>query len=269
MNNFLNHSDIVNENIKKLRLAHDFKEHSLKWSEYAASHHYVHNLTWMGRPILQVPQDIYAIQELCWLIKPDLIIETGVAHGGSLVLSASLLALLDYAEAMESKTILNPLVSKRKVIGIDVEIRKHNRESIQKHPLNHLICLIEGSSTSPSVISEVAEQAKNFNNILVFLDSNHTHDHVLAELVAYAPLVTKGSYCVVWDSGIDDFPEGFVTDRPWGKGNNPKTALFSYMSTLNKYSKDKSGNPINFVIDKDIEAKIMITAASDGFLKRT
>ena len=269
MNHFVNHSEFVKENIKKLKLAHDFKRHSLKWSEHAATYNYVHNLTWMGRPILQVPQDIYAIQELCWLIKPDLIIETGVAHGGSLILSASLLALLDYVDAVESKNSFNPLVSKRKVIGIDIEIRQHNREFIQQHPLNNLIKLIEGSSIAPSVISEVTEQAKNFKNILVFLDSNHTHDHVLAELVAYAPLVSEGSYCVVWDSGIDDFPEGFVTDRPWGKGNNPKTALFSYLHTLHEEGKNKSGDSINFVIDKDIEAKLMITAATDGFLRRT
>jgi len=256
--------DITN-NIREKK---EFKDHCIKWSEYASRLNYVHNLSWMGRPILQVPQDIYAIQELCWLIKPDLIIETGVAYGGSLILSASLLAMLDYCDAVETNTMIDPIASKRKVIGIDVEIRKHNREAIESHPLNHMIKLIEGSSIDPDVISGVIEKAKFYKKILVFLDSNHTHSHVLAELEAYAPLVSHGSYCVVWDTGIDDFPDGFVTDRPWGKGNNPKTALVYYLKNLEKDGRDRFGMPINFVIDKDIESKIMITAASDGFLKR-
>ena len=212
---------------------------------------------------MQTPQDIYAMQELIWTVKPDLIIETGVAHGGSLIMSASMLALLDYCYAMNSRVVegrCEKLVlwkSKRKVIGIDTDIRPHNRSEIEAHPLNHLIELIEGSSTDIHVFNLVSAIAQKYNNIMVFLDSNHTHDHVLTELRAYAPLVTVGSYCVVWDTGIEDLPESFCSDRPWGRGNNPKTAVYEYLKHTDR-----------FKIDKTIEYKLAITAAPDGFLRR-
>lgn len=217
---------------------------------------YAHNFFWFGVPILQEPQDLQAIQEICWEVKPDIVIETGIAYGGSLIMSASMLALLDYCEAIEHGETLDPGASKRQVLGIDIEIRPHNREAIEAHPLAHLIKMIEGSSVAPDVVEQVKAVAKGYKKVLVFLDSNHTHEHVLAELEAYAPLTSVGSYCVVWDTGIEDLPVGFCTDRPWGKGNNPKTAVWEFLKTNDC-----------FEIDKEIECKLLITASPDGFLK--
>jgi len=218
---------------------------------------YSYNYEWMTRPIIQYPQDIVAVQEVIWKVKPDLIIETGIAHGGSLVFSASMLALLDYCDALESEEMLDPCNPKRKVIGVDIDIRTHNREALDQHPMRNRMELIEGSSISPDIISKVHEYAKSFERIIVFLDSNHTHDHVLAEMEAYAPLVTSGSYCVVFDSIIEDLPESVTGDRPWGPGNSPKTALWKYLD-----------NNSNFIIDKHIQEKLLITVAPDGYLLR-
>ncbi len=266
------HSDYSDEVSKSIGLAtkgKDFLGLSNIWLREAVRHNYAYNFSWFGRPILQIPQDIYAIQEIVWNVKPDLIIETGIAHGGSLILNASMLALLDYCEAVESGQMLNPHKSLRRVLGIDIEIRPHNREAIEAHSLTHLIQLIEGSSTDEKVVNEVRSRAKEFRNILVFLDSNHTHDHVLGELEAYAPLAAIGSYCVVWDTGVEDLPVDFCADRPWGKGNNPKTAVWEYLRRLNREQrKGADGALLRFEIDKVIEHKLVITASSDGFLKR-
>lgn len=218
---------------------------------------YSYNFSWQGRPIIQYPQDIAAMQELIWSIQPDLIIETGIAHGGSLIFSASMLALLDMNEAIESGSTLNPSVSNRKVLGIDVDIRSHNRLAIEAHPMSSRIQMIEGSSVDSDIIRSVHEVAKTHSRILVCLDSNHTHDHVLAELHAYAPLVSPGSYCVVFDTIIEDLPDEMFPDRPWGPGNNPKTAAWKYLES----------HP-EFEIDKEIQSKLLITVAPDGFLKR-
>jgi len=218
---------------------------------------YAYNFFWLGTPIIQEPQDIQAIQEICWQVKPDLIIETGIAHGGSLIMSASMLALLDYSEAAKHGDVFDPKASKRQVIGIDIDIRPHNRKAIETHPMSHLITMIEGSSTAPEVITQVKSMASGYKKILIFLDSNHTHNHVLAELEAYAPLTSVESYCVVWDTGIEDLPENFCTDRPWGKRDNPKTAVYEYIKN-NDY----------FKVDKIIEQKLLLTAAPDGFLQR-
>ncbi|MDX8378138.1 MAG: cephalosporin hydroxylase family protein, partial [Mariprofundales bacterium] len=211
----------------------------------------------LGRPIIQYPQDMVAMQELIWQIKPDLIIETGIAHGGSLIMSASMLAMLDYCDAVEAGLPLIPNDSKRKVLGLDIDIRTHNRTAIEAHPMAHLIEMIEGSSIAPEIIAQVHDIAGNYKKIMVCLDSNHTHDHALAELEAYAPLVTKNSYCVVFDSVIEDLPDNACTDRPWGKGNNPKTAVWEYLKT----------HP-EFEIDTSIQNKLLITVAPDGYLKR-
>lgn len=259
----------VENNIKNIENDNDFRGLTNVWVRESIRHSYSHNFSWLGRPVIQVPQDVYAVQELIWKVKPDLVIETGIAHGGSLILSASLLALLDYCDAVNNNKYLVPFESKRRVIGVDIDIRAHNRQAITEHPMAHLIEMIEGSSVSETVVNIVKNRAQNFKKILVFLDSNHTHDHVLAELEAYAPLVSLGSYCVVWDSGIEDLPTGFITDRPWGKGNNPKTALFSYINKLNnEVVVGSDGCKLNFCIDKTLESKIMITASTDGFLKR-
>jgi len=218
---------------------------------------YSYNFRWMGRPIIQYPQDIVAMQELIWQLRPDLVIETGVAHGGSLILSASVLALLDVCDAIQAGRALPPGESRRKVLGIDIEIRPHNRAAVEAHPMASRIRLIEGSSVAPEVVRQAREMAAQHERILVCLDSNHTHDHVLAELNAYAPLVSVGSYCVVFDTVIEDLPGNLFPDRPWGPGNNPKTAVREYLDS----------HP-EFVIDGPLEDKLLITVASGGYLRR-
>ncbi len=218
---------------------------------------YSYNFTWMGRPVIQYPQDIVAMQELVWQIKPDLIIETGIAHGGSLIFSASMLAQLDICEAIETGVSFNPRESRRKVLGIDIDIRAHNRAAIEAHPMATRIRMIQGSSIAPDIIAQVHAIAANHSRVLVCLDSNHTHDHVLAELEAYAPLVSAGSYCVVFDTIIEDMPESMFPDRPWGPGNNPKTAVREYLK-----------NHPEFQVDQSIQHKLLITVAPDGYLRR-
>jgi len=231
---------------------------------------YSYNFSWMSRPIIQYPQDILAMQELVWEVRPNLIIEAGIAHGGSLILSASLLAMLDYCDAVAAGIQLDPAKSARKVLGVDIDIRAHNRIAIEAHPLSHLIDMIEGSSILPNIISKVHEYAKKYQRIMIVLDSNHTHDHVLGELNAYAQLTSIGSYCVVFDTVVEDLPaEAIANGRPWKKGNNPKTAVWEFMSRLeseNKFSID--GQKLNFIIDKSMENKLVLSVATDGFLKR-
>lgn len=259
----------VEENIKKIGEDRDFQDITQTWVKSSIKHNYAQNFTWLDRPIIQVPQDIYAIQEIIWKVKPDLIIETGIARGGSLIMSASMLALLDYCDAVSQEQVLNPLKSKRRVLGIDIDIREHNRVALEQHPLFHMIQMYEGSSIDPMIVNKVKKTASSFNKILIFLDSNHTHDHVLQELKAYAPLTSKGSYCVVWDTGVEDLPEGFCSDRPWGKGNNPKTAVHEYLKELAHTQRENEHKEnLNFEIDKSIEHKISITASPDGFLYR-
>jgi cephalosporin hydroxylase len=218
---------------------------------------YSYNFSWMGRPIIQYPQDIVAVEELIWKVQPDLIIETGIAHGGSLILSASILALIEYSEAVAEGTTLDPAKPKRRVLGVDIDIRAHNKVAIEAHPMHQRIKMIQGSSIADDIIGQIKDYATGFKKIMVFLDSNHTHDHVLAELKAYAPLTSVDSYCVVFDTIVEDLPDGLYPDRPWSRGNNPKTAVWSYL---------KSNS--DFVIDKDIENKLMISVAPDGYLKR-
>lgn len=259
----------VAANIKGIGEDTDFLGLSRMWNREAIRHSYALNFTWLGRPVIQTPMDLYAIQELIWTCRPDLIIETGIAHGGSLVMSASQLALLDYCDAVAAGTPLDPKASRRKVVGIDVDIRAHNRAGIDAHPLRHKIHTIEGSAIVPEIAAQVTAHAQGYDRVMVVLDSNHTHEHVLAELELYAPLVSKGSYCVVWDTGVEDLPDSMCADRPWGKGNNPKTAVWEYMRRLkDEGRKARDGGALNFNYDYTIEHKIAITAAPDGFLKR-
>ena len=218
---------------------------------------YSYNFSWLGRPIINYPLDIVAVQELIWKVKPDLIIETGIAHGGSLLLSVSRLALLEYCDAEKNRELLDPANPRRKVLGIDIDIRAHNREAIEAHPLFSRVAMIEGSSIDDSIISKVRDCAKGSEKIMVFLDSNHTHEPVVKELEAYAPLVTKGSYCVVFDTLVEDMPKDTFPDRPWDLGNNPKTAVWEFLKSHKE-----------FIIDKKIENKLLITVAPDGYLKR-
>ena len=220
---------------------------------FARSHQfqYSYNFSWLTRPIIQYPQDIVAFQEVISQVKPDLILETGIAHGGSLVLSASLLCLLDVMDGID------PRQSPRKVIGVDIDIRPHNRQALDEHPLRFKMELIQGSSIDPEIIQQVRSHADGVDRVLVSLDSNHTHEHVLAELNAYADLVSVGSYCIVFDTVVEDLPAGSFPDRPWDVGNNPKTAVHEWLKS----------HP-QFEIDKGINNKLLISVAPDGYLKR-
>lgn len=232
---------ILNAEDKKL------KNNAKAFMRSSIQSQYSYNFFWLGRPIIQYPQDVIAIQEIIWAVKPDLIIETGIAHGGSLIFSASMLELNAACGGPQGAEVL----------GIDIDIRAHNREAIEAHPMFKRISMIEGSSLAHDIIEQVKSVAARKQRVLVCLDSNHTHDHVLAELNAYALLTTPGSYCVVFDTLIEDLPDDMFPDRPWGKGNNPKTAVWEFLKT----------HP-EFVADKEIENKLLMTAAPDGFLKR-
>jgi cephalosporin hydroxylase len=229
------------ENIRKMQKDLSLKELALKFLVKSFRYNYSYNFDWLGRPFIQVPQDIVALQEIIWKTKPDLIIETGIAHGGGLIFYASMLELLGEGE----------------VIGIDVEIRPHNRKEIEKHPLSKRIIMFEGSSTDDKIVREVEKIVKRHKKVMVCLDSLHTHEHVLNELNIYSKFVTKGNYLVVFDTIIEFFPKGFFKDRPWDKGNNPYTAVKEFL----KHNK-------NFVVDKEIENKLLITCAPGGYLLR-
>jgi len=231
-------------------LAHDWIFHSMQEK-------YLYNFDWLGRPIIQYPEDMVAVQELVWKIRPTMIIETGIAHGGSLVLSASMLALLDYCDAAESGSSLTPRQSKRRVVGVDIDIRDHNRRAIEAHPLSHMISMVEGSSIDQSTVDKVRQLASGHERVMVFLDSNHTHEHVLQELKLYGVMTSIGSYCVVFDTFVEDMPPKYFADRPWDKGNSPKTAVEAFVQIDNR-----------FVIDRGIDQKLLITVAPSGYLKR-
>jgi cephalosporin hydroxylase len=208
---------------------------------------YSYNFSWLGRPIIQYPQDIVAMQELIWSLQPELIVETGIAHGGSLIFSASMLEL--------NAACGGP--ADARVVGIDIDIRAHNRKAIEAHPMCRRISMIEGSSVAPEVVATVRAMAAGRKSVLVCLDSNHTHEHVLAELEAYAPLTTVGSYCVVFDTIVEDLPEALSGERPWGPGDNPKTAARRYLSE----------HP-EFEVDTRFDAKLLIGVAPQGYLRR-
>jgi cephalosporin hydroxylase len=204
---------------------------------------YSYNFSWMGRPIIAYPQDMIAMQEIIWDVQPDLIIETGIAHGGSLIYYASLLELIG---------------SNGKVLGIDIDIRSHNRALIEAHPMYKRIDMIEGSSIDASVFSQVKDYAKSFDKILVCLDSNHTHDHVLQELKLYSDLVSVNSYCVAFDTIVENLPFDYMPGgRPWNPGNSPMSAVREFLS-INEH----------YVINHEIDNKLLISVAPSGFLKR-
>lgn len=188
------------------------------------------------------------MQELIWNIQPDLIVETGIAHGGSLIFSASMLELNAICGGPKDAMVL----------AVDIDIREYNRKAIEAHPLSRRIQMIQGSSIEECVIEKVRSFANGKKSILVCLDSNHTHDHVLGELRAYASLVTIGSYCVVFDTVIEDLPTEMFPDRPWSPGNNPKTAVLEFLRSNG-----------DFEIDQSIDAKLLISAAPEGYLRRT
>ncbi len=235
----------VATNIDNLAADTDFQQLSQQWFSESVKRRYSYNFSWMGRPIIQHPQDVMALQELLWQVQPDVVIETGIAHGGSLIFLASMMALIH-----------NNTPPIKRVVGIDIELRAHNRTEIEAHPMMDRITLIEGSSTDEAVVQQVYDAAKPFKKPLVILDSNHSHNHVLAELNAYHPLVHAGSYLVVFDTVVEDLPDGLITDRPWHKGNNAKTAVWEFLKSNPRFERDKA-----------IDAKLQLTAAPEGWLK--
>jgi cephalosporin hydroxylase len=207
----------------------------------ACRYRYSYNFTWLGRPIIQFPEDMVAIQEIIWKVQPDLVVETGVAHGGSLIFHASILQLLG---------------GDRRVIGIDIDIRAHNRAAIEAHPMSGKIDLVQGSSDSSEVMAEVKRLAEGRQRILVLLDSNHSHEHVLRELELYSPLVKPGSYLIVCDTVVEDMPADFFTERPWGPGDSPKTAVREFLKTNSR-----------FEVDPEYEHKLLLSVCPEGYLK--
>ena len=233
----------VRDNIANLSEDQDLQALGRIFLREVSPYKYAYNFTWMGRPIIQFPQDMMAMQEIIWRVQPDLIIETGIAHGGSLIFYASMLELLGDTDGL--------------VLGIDIDIRAHNKAAIEAHPMAKRIRMIQGSSIDENMVRQVREIAEGKKRILVTLDSNHTHDHVLQELELYSPLVTKDSYLVVFDTAVEDMPRSLSAERPWGVGDNPKTAVWEFLK-----------NNDRFEIDRDVQNKILITVAPDGYLKR-
>jgi len=229
------------QNIQKLGESPDLHALSMQWIAEVSRHKYSYHFTWLGRPVIQFPQDLIAMQEIIWRVRPSLIIETGVARGGSLIFYASMLELIGGVG---------------RVIGIDIDIREHNRREIEKHPMSQRIDLFEGSSIEPNIINHIFDLAENCAPILVALDSNHTHDHVLRELDAYSSLVTRNSYLVVFDTVIEDMPDDFFPDRPWARGNSPKTAVREFLSKNSR-----------FVLDEEYNSKLLVTVARGGYLR--
>ncbi|MCP5055407.1 MAG: cephalosporin hydroxylase [bacterium] len=233
--------DEVRRNIAALGEHPELREEILEWAIKAAPFGYVYNFTWMGRPIIQYPQDVMAMQEIAWKVQPDLIIETGVARGGSILFYASLLELMG---------------GDGRVLGIDIDIRGHNRAEMEQNRFFHRVDLVEGSSVSAEVLAQVRELAVGKERILVCLDSNHTHEHVMKELELYAPFVTPGSYMVVCDTVVEDMPAHLSEGKPWGPGDSPKTAVHEFLATTDR-----------FEIDAAIVDKIQLTVAPDGYLR--
>ena len=231
----------VQDNIERLRADGIVQQATIDWINAVAPHKYTYNFTWLGRPVIQFPQDLSALQEIIWSTRPDLIIETGIAHGGSLIFHASILHLLG---------------NEGRVLGVDIDIRDHNRAEIETHPLFERIDMIQGSSIEDDIAVRVAETASKAGQVMVVLDSNHTHAHVLRELELYAPLVTRDCYLVVCDTLIEDMPDGSFPDRSWGKGDNPRTALNAFLETTDR-----------FEIDTSMDAKLQISVAPGGYLK--
>lgn len=233
--------DDCKEMASKMKADTSFCEKSLDWLHQSAQYKYSYNFSWMGRPIIQYPQDMIAMQEIIWRVRPDLIIETGIAHGGSLVYYASMLELIG-GDGL--------------VLGIDIDIREHNRTAIEAHPMFKRIQMIQGSSIDKDVVAHVATVERDHKRVLVTLDSNHTHAHVRQELALYSPFVTRGSYLVVFDTVVEDMPKSLFPDRPWGPGDNPKTAVWDFLKSNDR-----------FEIDQEIENKLLLTVAPDGYLK--
>ena len=245
---------------------HDLKQKSIEWLNEANNHKYSYHFKWMNRPIIQYPQDIQMMQELIMEVKPDLIIETGIAHGGSILLSASMLALLDLSDSIGNDEKYDISNSQRKVLALDIDIREHNKKEILNNPFSKYIEMIEGSSVDKKIIDKVHHVAKDYKKIMIFLDSNHTHEHCLAELNAYAKLTSVGSYIVAFDTVIEYLPDNHLPNnsnpsiadaRTYKKGDNPMSAVIEYLK-----------NNDDFEIDSEIDNKLLISVVPNGYLKR-
>lgn len=236
----------VVRNIAGLARDEPLKTCSREWIDRVAEHKYTYNFRWLGRPVIQLPQDLVAMQEIIWAVQPDLVIETGIAHGGSLIFWASMLELNAICGGPADA----------EVVGVDIDIRAHNRKAIEAHPLARRISMLEGSSVASEIVEAVKTRAQGRKRVMVCLDSNHTHAHVLAELEAYAPLTSVGSYCVVFDTIIEEMSAPFA-DRPWGRGDNPMTAVREYLASHPEFERDVQ-----------IDHKLLISVAPEGYLKR-
>lgn len=247
MNDELEFADAV-----KSRIAAQGKDTNLvtsaeKFLEAGLRTKYIYNFSWLGRPIIQTPQDIVALQEVVFRTKPDVIIDIGIARGGSIVFFASMLELNALYGGNEDATVL----------GIEIDLRYQNRDAIKDSPLSKRIELIDGSSLSPEVISQVAGYISNKKTVMVCLDSLHTHAHVLAELNVYSKFVTSGAYCIVFDTSIEGMDDSLFEDRPWKTGNSPGSAVKEFLSRED-----------DFLIDESINDQLIITMNKNGYLKR-
>ena len=214
---------------------------SREWFQATYKHEYSYHFTWLGRPIIQYPQDVLAVQEVIWRVRPDLVVETGIARGGSLILSASLLELIG-GDGL--------------VLGVDIDIREHNRVEIERHPMAKRIRMVQGSSVSAETFREVERLCEGRQRVLVMLDSNHTHEHVAQELELYSTLVREGSYLIVFDTVVEELPAEFSSERPWGPGDNPLTAVREFLARNDR-----------FEVDREMQNKLLITAAPEGYLR--
>ena len=203
--------------IKALGADLEARRLSKEWFSRVSKLRYSYNFTWLGRPIIQFPQDLIALQEIIWKLKPDIIIETGIAHGGSLIFYASMLELI----GLDGR-----------VIGVDIDIRPHNRAALDDHRFRGRISLIEGDSCSGAVIAQIEKIAEHKSCMIVILDSNHTKDHVARELQLYEKFIRKNGYLIVFDTIIDEMPEEFSEGRPWGPGNGPRGAVVEFLSRI-------------------------------------
>lgn len=226
------HNNGANADLKKAAALFNLESNKAQYS---------YNFSWMGRPIIQYPQDMIAMQELIWQIRPDWIVETGIAHGGSLIYYASLLEL----------------IGSGRVLGIDIDIREHNRKEIEAHPMFKRISMIQGSSVDEAIVDQVSRTIQGGERVVVCLDSNHTHEHVFRELQLYADFVSVDSYLVVFDTIVDDLPDGYLPGRRWGKGNNPKSAVKQFLAQNDQ-----------FVVEEGIDKKLLLSVAPGGYLRR-
>ncbi len=253
MSDIKNFKNQVKKEIHKQKKNKLLKFFSKKWMQESVNSNYSYHFEWLGRPIIQYPQDIIAMQQIIWKTKPDLIIETGIARGGSLIFYASILNLISNCGGPK----------KAKVIGIDIDIRKHNKKAILSHPMSKNIEMVEGSSINKDIFEKIKKKALKANKVMILLDSNHTESHVFRELELYAPLVSLGSYLVVFDTLIENMPKNFYKNRPWSKGNNPMTAVSKYLKKIKK-NKEK----FKFELDEEIENSLLISVSPGGYFKR-